>query len=306
MTDRLYSDGVVNMPVHTKKTNSKDKVLKNRDPETTGHEWDGIQEFNNPDPFWLRGMFYAMLFFALGYWLLYPSWPARYTYGILNWSSHDELANSQKEVEQIRAKYQAEFDAASFSEIMGNTELLSFAIAGGSSAFQNNCSPCHGIGGTGGKGYPNLTTGAWLWGGTIDDIYQTIKYGIRSEHEETRESQMAAFGREKMLNSDQIDSLTKYIRTISGLTKDEKVDSKAKKIFEENCSSCHGIDATGGKDFGAPNLRDAVWLYGSDYKAIYDVIYSGRAGVMPYWTGRLTDSTIRQLAVYVHQLGGGQ
>ena len=278
---------------------------KNKDIEvkTTGHEWDGIKELDNPDPFWLRLMFYAALFFALGYWMLYPSWPTPNSQGLLNWSAYSQLEESLEELEEMREEYQARFDKASFEEILKDKELLQFANAGGKSAFANNCAVCHGNGGNGNKGYPNLTAGAWLWGGNIDEIHTTIKYGIRSAHDETRDSQMAAFGKDGMLTKKQVEDLANYVLTLgNGVKKGAKID----KVFQEHCSSCHGKGGKGGKDFGAPNLTDAVWLYGKDYDTVYDVIYNGRAGVMPFWTGKLSDSTIKQLAVYVHQLGGGE
>ena len=282
---------------------SKLTTKKNKESKTTNHEWDGIKEYDNPDPFWLRLFFYIALFFALVYWLLYPSWPVPNGKGFLNWSARKELKDGLDKIDKIRNKYQESFDKSTFEEILKNKDLLKFANAGGKSAFQNNCEVCHGKGGGGNIGYPNLTTGAWLWGGTIDDIYTTLKYGIRSGHDETRDSAMAAFGKDKILDSSQIDALTKYILNLNNKDYSNK---KANELYQEHCASCHGKNAEGGKEFGAPNLKDAIWLYGSDYKTIYDVIYNGRAGVMPYWQGKLSDSTIRQLAIYVHQLGGGK
>ena len=278
---------------------------KEKKINTTGYSWDGIEEYNNPGPFWLRLFFYIVLFFALIYWILYPSWPTPHSDGLLKWSSIKELEESQVEILALRSEYQAEFDKASFEEILKNEKLLKFAIAGGKSAFENNCVPCHGIGGGGSVGYPNLTTGSWLWGGKLEDIYTTIKYGIRSGHDEARESQMVAFGKDRILNPDQISMLTRYVMSLSN--RDSKPeDEEAKKLFIENCASCHGVDGSGGREFGAPNLRDIISLYGNSYESIFDVIYSGRAGVMPYWVNKLSESTIRQLAIYVHQLGGGE
>ena len=279
------------------------KMKKKEASETTGHEWDGIKEYDNPDPFWLRLFFYIALFFALTYWLLYPSWPVPNGKGLLEWSSKKELNEGVEEIEKIRGKYQKQFDNSSFEEILKDRNLMKFANAGGKSAFQNNCAVCHGTGGGGNVGYPNLTSGAWLWGGKIDDIYTTLQYGIRSPHEETRDSAMAAFGKDKILTSKQIDMLTNYILNLNNK---DSFNNEADTLYQEHCASCHGKDGTGVREFGGPNLKDAIWLYGDDYNTIYDVIYNGRAGVMPYWKDKLSDSTIRQLAVYVHQLGGGE
>jgi cytochrome c oxidase cbb3-type subunit 3 len=273
------------------------------EPKTTGHEWDGIKEYDNPDPLWLRLAFYAALFFALGYWLAYPSWPSQYNQGIFNWSEYSELAESLQEVKQRRAAYLNEFNKANFQEILSNKELFKFATIGGRAAFLNNCAVCHGSGAQGNIGYPNLTTGAWLWGGKLEDIYQTIKFGIRSGHEETRDSQMAAFGQDGLLAKDEIELLTDFVM---GLHQGKNNSPKANELYQKNCASCHGDKGQGNFEFGAPALNDAIWLYGSDRETIYNVIYYGRQGVMPYWVGKLDDSTIRQLAIYVHSLGGGQ
>lgn len=271
--------------------------------KTTGHSWDGIEEYTNPDPFWLRLVFYITMFFALGYWLLYPSWPAQNQHGILEWTSVKALDKSLDEVAALRKEYQAEFDKASFEEILKDPKLLKFALAGGRSAFQNNCAMCHGVGGGGNIGYPNLTAGAWLWGGKPDDIYTTLKHGIRSTDPETRMSNMAAFGEDGLLTADQINLLTDYV---IGLYNNAATKPEAAALYAENCASCHGDKGQGNYEFGAPALNDAIWLYGGDRATVFATIYHGRAGVMPYWSGRLDDSTIRQLTIYVHQLGGGE
>lgn len=283
--------------------NKRNKSTLAKDPETTGHSWDGIEEFNNPDPFWLRVLFYAMLFFGLVYWVLYPSFPSQRQGGVLNWTAYKETAEGLAEMEKVRQRYQADFDKASFEKIMQDPELLKFALAGGKAAFHNHCAMCHGVGGTGNPGFPNLTAGMWLWGGKIDDIYTTIRYGIRSEHDETRQSQMAAFGRDGILRKDQIEKLVDFV---IGMHKGEKGTDEAAALFKENCASCHGANGEGGREFGAPRLNSPIWLYGADRQTVYDVIYNGRQGVMPYWESKLSNSTIRELAVYVHQLGGGE
>lgn len=280
--------------------NNKNRKIEVQD---TGHEWDGIKEYNNPDPLWLRYTFYAALIFALIYCMLYPSSPTPNNIDILNWSSISELDEKLKEVEKIRATYQNDFDKSSFDEILKSPTLKKFALAGGKSVFNNNCVVCHGAGGSGNIGYPNLTTGAWLWGGKLDDIYTTLKHGIRSEDSDTRDSVMAAFGRDKILTPDQIGKLADYVISLKG---GADISSPAHKLFQDNCAACHGAQGQGGREFGAPALNDAVWLYGGDKKTIYDVIFNGRGGVMPYWQEKLSDSSIRQVAIYVHQLGGGE
>ncbi len=281
----------------------KNKKSKQQEPVTTGHEWDGIKEYDNPDPLWLRYTFYMALFFSLGYWLLYPSWPSQRADGILDWSQYKELEESQQEIEKIREQYLAEFDKATFEQVIADPKLYKFAITGGKSAFLNNCAVCHGSGGAGNLGYPNLTAGAWMWGGKLEDLYQTLKFGIRSGHDETRDSQMAAFGKDKILKPEDVDVLTDFV---IGLKDGKNYTDQANNLYQQNCASCHGAKGEGNYEFGAPALNDAIWLYGSDRANVYDVIYNGRQGVMPYWQGKLTDATIRQLALYVHQLGGGE
>lgn len=271
--------------------------------KTTGHEWDGIKENDLPDPLWLRYMFYIALFFSLGYWLLYPSWPSQHADGALDWSSEKELKQSLDEIESVRNVYLSEFNKTEFHDVLKTPELLKFALAGGKAAFANNCAVCHGAGGNGNTGYPNLTAGAWIWGGKIEDIYQTLKYGIRSGHEESRDSQMAAFGKDGLLTKEEVNVLTEYVIS---LHQKGAVNQKGDQLFQQHCASCHGKSGEGGREFGAPTLNDAVWLYGDSKEAIYDVIYNGRQGVMPYWSGKLDDPTIKQLAIYVHQLGGGE
>lgn len=274
-----------------------------QEPKTTGHEWDGIQEYDNPDPFWLRGLFYAMLFWSIVYWIIYPAFPGQRDEGALGWTSYKEMSEGVVEMQKLRDKYLADFNKASFDQILADQQLLKFALTGGRSAFNNNCAVCHGAGGAGNPGYPNLAAGAWLWGGKPDDIYTTIKHGIRSDHEEARDSQMAAFGRDGMLTKPQIEMLVDFV---IGLHEGKNYSDEANKLFQVNCASCHGDKGQGNRGVGAPALNDAIWLYGNDRDTVFDVIYNGRQGVMPYWTGKLDDATIRQLVIYVHQLGGGE
>lgn len=281
-----------------------DNKKQKHESKTTGHEWDGIKEYNNPDVLWLRYTFYLAVFFSLGYWILFPAWPTPHDVGVLGWSSVKEVNRDIAEIEKIRKKYQDEFDKSSFEEIIKNPKLLKFALAGGKSVFENNCAQCHGAGGGGNPGgYPNLTTGGWLWGGKLDELYTTMKYGIRSEHPETRQSIMAAFGKDKILTADQINKVTDYVISLRNLPDSS---SEGHKIFQENCFSCHGEQGQVRREFGAPNLTDAVWLYGKDRETVHDVIFNGRGGVMPYWEGKLSDSSIRQVVIYEHQLGGGE
>jgi cytochrome c oxidase cbb3-type subunit 3 len=275
--------------------------------ETTGHEWDGLKELNNPLPRWWVWVFVATIVWSLWYWVVYPAWPtlSGATEGTSGYTQFEELAESQQEIRDRQQAYLEKFEDASFQEIMEDPELYAFAIAGGMSAFKDNCATCHGTGAAGGHGYPNLNDDDWLWGGRLDEIHQTLLYGVRSGHDETHYSQMPAFGKDKLLTRDEINAVVDYVLTLSG-GKEKETYAAGQAIFQSQCTSCHGADGTGIKDFGAPNLTDKIWLYGSDRETIYETVYYSRAGVMPSWINRLDENTIKQLTVYLHELGGGE
>tara|TARA_R110002072_G_scaffold98771_7_gene217270 strand:+ start:1091 stop:2056 length:966 start_codon:yes stop_codon:yes gene_type:complete len=280
--------------------------------ETTGHEWDGLKELNNPLPRWWLWVWLICIIWSFGYWYAYPAWPTPdgNTKGALGWTSKKKLAASQAEIFERQSAYLERFRAASFDEIMNDDELYAFAMAGGKSAFKDNCATCHGTGGAGGMGYPNLNDDDWLWGGQIEQIQQTLKYGIRTKHEDTRLGIMPSFGKDGTLNKNQINDVVAYVMTLSGKESAHghavQDISKGAEIFSQNCASCHGADGKGMKEFGSANLTDKIWLYGGDRETLFKTIYNGRAGLMPFWNGRLDKQTIRELAVYVHQLGGGE
>jgi len=276
---------------------------------TTGHEWDGIKELNTPLPRWWVITFYLTIFWAVGYWVVYPAWPMLWghTTGLLHYSSRADVAVELANLERIRGDKMVALNAASLADIEKDPALLALARARGKTAFGDNCAPCHGSGGAGAKGYPNLNDDDWLWGGTLDQIMQAIQFGARSGHTKTHEGAMLAFGKEGVLKKDQIVTVANYVRSLSGLPTSQGYDAKAgAKIFAENCAVCHGDAGKGSQELGAPNLADKIWLYGSDEATIIETITNGRSGVMPAWVGRLDPSTVKALAVYVHSLGGGQ
>jgi cytochrome c oxidase cbb3-type subunit 3 len=276
---------------------------------TTGHEWDGIKELNTPLPRWWILTFYACIVWAIGYWIVYPAWPmvSGYTSGVLHYSSRADVAVELANLEKIRGAKMVTLGAASLADIEKDPALLALARARGKSVFGDNCAPCHGSGAAGAKGFPNLNDDDWLWGGTLDQIMQTIEFGARSGHAKTHDSAMLAFGRDGMLKSDQIVTVANYVRSLSGLPTRPGYDPVAgRQIFVENCVSCHGDAGKGNQEVGAPNLTDKIWLYGGDEATIIETVTNGRGGVMPAWTGRLDPSTIKAMAVYVHSLGGGQ
>lgn len=285
----------------------KDKITG---VETTGHEWDGIKELNNPAPRWWLWVFFVTVLFSIGYWVVYPSWPTLTgsTKGNAGWTQYRQLKQQQGEIEAMHTKYDARFSTASLQQIANDSELYEYARAGGAVAFKDNCAACHGTGAQGGKGYPNLNDDDWIWGGTLDQIYATIRYGIRSAHEQAHISQMPAFGKDGILKSEEIAQVAEYVQKLHEGDKAQKTAGylKGQDIFGKNCASCHGDKGEGMTDTGAARLSDDIWLYGSDRNSIIATITYARAGMMPDWENRLSDNTIKQLAVYVHSLGGGK
>jgi cytochrome c oxidase cbb3-type subunit 3 len=284
-----------------------DKERKNKKQEikTTGHEWDGISEYNVPAPRWWLIVWLICIVWAFGYWIFYPTWPSKdgNTKGSLNWTQQSQLAESQLEISAKRDVYLDEIAKLDFAQIQKNPELMEFAINGGRAAFKENCAACHGTGAQGYKGFPNLNDDDWLWGGKVTDIYQTLLYGIRSAHDKARFNQMPSFGLDKILKKDEIEAAAEYVMSLS----DNSIhNAQGEAIFKANCVACHGSNGKGNKALGAPNLSDAIWLYGGKKEDLLFTIYYARAGVMPYWTGRLSDPTIKQLSLYVHSLGGGE
>jgi cytochrome c oxidase cbb3-type subunit III len=276
--------------------------------ETTGHEWDGIKELNTPLPRWWLWTFYACIVFAIGYAIAYPAIPliSSATPGLLGYSSRAQLADSVETADMARADLVAEIAEASPADIVANEELARFARAAGRSAFLVNCSQCHGTGAQGAPGYPNLNDDEWIWGGTPDQIYTTIAHGVRFDGDDnTHRSAMPAFGREAMLERDDIRAVATYVVALSG-NPDVVASDRGKEVYSTSCIACHGADGQGTTPLGAPALANGIWLYGGEIDDVVAQVTDPRHGVMPAWAGRLSDTTIKQLAVYVHGLGGGR
>ncbi|WP_108810930.1 cytochrome-c oxidase, cbb3-type subunit III [Sphingorhabdus sp. Alg231-15] len=287
----------------------KQRVDEATGTKTVGHEWDGIEELDTPMPRWWLWTLYATIFWALIYVVLYPAWPMvnSATEGVLGWSSRGDyekaVAMRETELEPIR---QALVNT-DIHKLPNNPELLNNAIQGGRSAFKVHCVQCHGSGAAGSKGYPNLNDDEWLWGGDMAAIEYTLVHGIRNpDHPETRFSLMPAFGRDGILQANEIEDLVSYVRVISGREKQSGSATRGAGLFGTNCAVCHGSDAKGDRTQGAPDLTDAINLYGLDRASINDTITNSRNGVMPRWGHRLDASTIRMLTAYVHSLGGGE
>ncbi len=277
--------------------------------ETVGHEWDGIEELNNPLPRWWLLSFYACILFSIGYVVVYPAIPmlTKASEGTFGWSSRGQLADEVKAEQDRRAPIMAALAATPIEKLPENKALMEQAVAGGRAAFRVNCVQCHGAGAAGSVGYPNLNDDDWLWGGNLKEIETTLIHGIRQPGDDsTRMSQMPSFGRDGILTGEQVAQVTSYVRSLSGKEKAGVAAAAGKVLFEANCVACHGTDAKGNRQFGAPNLTDAIWLYGGSTAAVQGSIANAHAGVMPAWNTKLDAATIKMLAAYVHSLGGGE
>jgi cytochrome c oxidase cbb3-type subunit 3 len=194
--------------------------------------------------------------------------------------------------------------AKTVQEIAADPALREFAIAGGASAFKVNCAPCHSSGASGGPGFPNLNDDDWLWGGDLDSIHATISHGIRFDTDpDTHVSEMPAFA--EMLDRAQIGQVAAYVWGMTNTPSDSARAASGKQIFLDNCAACHGEDGRGKVDMGAPNLADAIWLKGRGEDAIARQVGAPKHGMMPGWSARLGDTTVKELTVFVHSLGGG-
>ncbi|CAA7619315.1 Cbb3-type cytochrome c oxidase subunit FixP [Magnetospirillum sp. LM-5] len=274
---------------------------------TTGHEWDGIKELNTPLPKWWVYVFWACVLWAIGYWIAMPAWPTPtgYTQGMLNYSSRANVAEDLKAQQASRAQWMAKLQNASPEDIVKDKALLNFAQSAGKALFGENCSACHGAGGVGVPGaYPRLADDEWIWGGTLADIEQTIKFGVRNAHPDSRQSEMLPFGTGDALSADQVSQLADYVVSLSAKT--PAAGSPGEALFAERCSACHQEGGVGMKDLGAPALNNNIWLYKGGKEGVIAQMTKPKHGSMPAWTERLDAGTIKILAVYVHSLGGGK
>ena len=281
--------------------------------DTTGHEWDGIRELNNPLPKWWIYSFYVSIIWSIIYWILMPAWPIltsdgwTYTKGLLGYSQRAVVAAEIQEAQAKLAPFRDKIAASDFSEIVTNPELMTVALASGKAAFGDNCAPCHGSGAQGAVGFPNLNDDEWIWGGSLDEIHITLKHGIRWDaDDDSRFSQMPAFLADEILERGQVEDVATYVLTLNGSFEATEQSARGSVVFAEQCASCHGADGTGNVEFGAPNLADHIWLYGGDLPTIVETVSYSRSGVMPAWSNRLSPGTLKELALYVHSLGGGQ
>jgi cytochrome c oxidase cbb3-type subunit 3 len=284
-----------------------------RDPITgrlkTGHEWNGIEELDTPVPRVVLFFLAITTLFAIGYWIAMPSWPlgSTYTKGILGIDQREIVTKQVEAARLARGPWMDKIGAADFAALKADPVIMQHVRETGRTLFTDNCAVCHGVGATGGPGFPNLTAKAWLWGGTPEMLAQTISVGINSTNDDTRSSQMTPFGASGALDPKQVGQVAAYVRSLSAAPGGDNAEAETIKagqeIFMANCVSCHGEDAKGKQDVGAPDLTDKAWIYGGDLDSVYRSIYGGRQGHMPHWNNRLSPAEIKLLALYVDTLG---
>jgi cytochrome c oxidase cbb3-type subunit 3 len=281
-----------------------------RDPKsgylTTGHEWNGLTELNTPVPRLVFFFLIVAFVFSIGYWVLMPAWPVgtTYTKGLLGFDQREVVTEAVKQAGLDRASWTDRIANESFAQIQADPRLMAAVRQTGRTLFGDDCAVCHGRDAQGGNGFPSLTSGAWLWGGTPEAIAETIRVGINSAHPESRVSQMPAFGRDQVLQRADIENVVAYLLSLSE-PKVKPVAGNAeagKTVFAANCAVCHGPDAKGKADVGAPDLTDRLWMHGSDESSIYMTVWGGYQGHMPTWEQRLSPEQRKILALYLVDL----
>lgn len=276
--------------------------------ETTGHEWDGIKELNTPLPKWWLYTFYATIVWGLAYTLIFPSWPglSGHFEGTSGWTRRAEVADTLAAQKEAQAGTRDQILALDIEGIRRDPALMGYVQAAGRVAFADNCAGCHGAGGAGAVGFPTLADDDWIWGGTPDQIQQTITYGIRNANDNSRFSDMPRFGADGILTREQIADTADFVLSLSGHAGDDAAIGRGAALYADNCAACHGDRGEGMQELGAPRLSDGIWLYGGDRATVIESITNARRGSMPAWIERLDPATVKVLATYVHALGGGQ
>jgi cytochrome c oxidase cbb3-type subunit 3 len=284
-------------------------AIEERDPHTgyltTGHEWNGIKELNTPVP---RAVYFFLIvtaLFAAGYWVLMPAWPLGWTYtkGLLGIDQRTSVSQSLQQAALDRRQWADRIAQDDFASLQRDSMVMTAVRESGRALFGDNCAACHGSAAKGGPGYPPLTTISWLWGGTPEAIAETVRVGINSTHPQTRVSQMPAFGRDGVLQRNEVESVVAYVRSLShGSDAPAAAIAAGKEVFANNCASCHGDNARGNAEVGAPDLTDASWIYGGSSGAIYATVFGGRQGHMPTWESRLSLVERKLLALYLMDL----
>jgi cytochrome c oxidase cbb3-type subunit 3 len=270
----------------------KAKVIHTADGAVadTGHVWDGdLRELNNPLPSWWAWMFLLSCVFALVYLVLFPglgSFP-----GVLGYSTDGSLMKSMTTAnDELRPVY-AKYVTMDIEQVAADPKAREM----GQRLFLNSCAQCHGSDAGGAKGFPNLTDGDWLYGGSPENIKTTLING--------RAGVMPPF---PQLDSNQIVDVANYVRSLSGLPNDDQKAARGAEVFKANCVACHGADGKGNIAIGAPNLTDKAWLYGGSEAAIVETVTKGRMGMMPSQDKVLSPEKIHLLTAYVWGLSNNK
>jgi cytochrome c oxidase cbb3-type subunit 3 len=286
-----------------------------RDPYTghgtTGHEWNGIKELNTAVPWLVWAFLIAAVLFSIAWWILMPAWPLgrTYTKGLLGADVRQEVAAHLHTAAEQRSVWTHRIDTEDFAAIQADPGLMKDVREAGHALFGDNCAACHGANARGGPGFPSLTDGAWLWGGSPEAVFETIRVGVNSEHPDSRVSEMAAWGRDGVLDRNAVLEVTDYVYSLShpdaraGLSAERLAAGQT--VFADNCAACHSENAEGNAEMGAPNLTDGFWLYGGDRASIYKTVYGGRQGHMPTWEQRLSATDRKILTLYLLDLDRG-
>ena len=277
--------------------------------KTTGHEWNGIKELDTPVPRGVLLFLIATHVFAIIWWVLLPTWPlgTTYTKGLLGIDQRDVVKERLENATAARATWVSKVDSLSYDEIRADERLMQAVLDTGHQLFGDNCAVCHGRDGKGRSNYPDLTDDDWLWGGGPQQIAETMRVGINTRHAETRVAQMPAFGRDEMLDRQQVNDVALYVNSLNNpeASTPENVEQveQGREVFLTTCAACHGEDAKGNQELGAPNLTDPYWIYGGNLENLVATIHGGRQGHMPTWDERLSPAEIKMLALYVNSLG---
>ncbi len=268
--------------------NRKVAVRDDQDPEnrTTGHVYDGIEEYDNPLPRWWFNLFVLTLVFSVVYLVYYPGLGS--FRGVGGWTSLNELESDQQKAREDHAEVFSQYLETPIEELIYDDGAMKMGVR----LFANNCAVCHGADGGGNYGFPDLTDNDWLYGGEPQQIKETIAHG--------RNGNMPGWG--AIVGESNVEALTEYVLMLSKQAHDATLAAKAETLFGQNCAACHGADGAGNQLIGAPNLTDDIWLYEGSRESVAYAIRNGRANVMPAQQEQLQPEKIHLLAAYVYNL----
>ncbi|PLW83134.1 cytochrome-c oxidase, cbb3-type subunit III [Kineobactrum sediminis] len=253
---------------------------------TTGHVYDGIEEYDNPLPAWWFYMFVITIVWAIAYLVVYPGM-GNYP-GLIGWTQQGQYEAEVEAAEERYGEMRSRYLAMPVAEIAQDPAVRKMGMR----LFGNNCAQCHGADAKGRYGFPNLTDDQWQWGSTPDAIKETLVNGRRA----------VMPGWESVLGSKGIAEATEYVLSLNGRETDPGKTAAGAKHYATYCSACHGQDAKGQEIFGAPNLTNGIWLYGGSREQISHTLRAGRNGVMPAFKDSLTEDKIHILSAYVYSL----